>query len=92
MVGARGEATLLAAALANVMMTFYSPEELFGRKVTVLEMICASVCITSMACFAREKRYGQERAFDMEAGINEVRMAARGNATSFPMPWADVLA
>eukprot|EP00959_Pyramimonas_sp_CCMP1952_P247100 5164887-Pyramimonas_sp.AAC.1 len=48
MVGVRGEATLPPAALANDMMAFYSPEELFGSKVTILEMICASVCITSM--------------------------------------------
>eukprot|EP00959_Pyramimonas_sp_CCMP1952_P189739 3969166-Pyramimonas_sp.AAC.1 len=73
-------------------MAFYSPEELFGSKVTVLEMKCASVCITSMVCFTLEKRYRKERAFDMEVGANEVRIAARGNATSFPMPWTDVLA
>ena len=28
----------------------------------------------------------------MKAGSNDVRMAARGNATSFPMSWTDVLA
>eukprot|EP00959_Pyramimonas_sp_CCMP1952_P392612 8226751-Pyramimonas_sp.AAC.1 len=27
----------------------------------------------------------------MEVGSNARRMAARGNATSFPMPWTDVL-
>ena len=92
MAGARGEAALPPAALANDLMAFYSPEELFSSKVTVLEMICASVCITSMVCFTLEKRYRKERAFDMEAGGNDVRMAARGNATSFPMPWTDLLA
>eukprot|EP00959_Pyramimonas_sp_CCMP1952_P114580 2395439-Pyramimonas_sp.AAC.1 len=45
-----------------------------------------------MVCFTLEKRYRKERAFDMETGGNEVRMAARGNATSFPMPWTDLLA
>ena len=90
--GAGGSVRLPPAALANDMMTFYSPEELFGRKVTILEMICASVCITSMVCFTLEKRYRKERSLDMKAGSNEVRMAARGNATSFPMPWTDVLA
>ncbi|CAK0901015.1 unnamed protein product, partial [Prorocentrum cordatum] len=79
-------------ALANDMMTFYSPEELFAGNVTLLEMICASVCVTSMVCFTLEKRYRNERSFDMEAGNNTRRMAARGNATSFPMPWTDMLA
>ncbi|CAK0819674.1 unnamed protein product, partial [Prorocentrum cordatum] len=39
-----------------------------------------------------EKRYRSERTFDMETGNNMIRMAERGNATSFPMPWTDMLA
>ncbi|CAK0825765.1 unnamed protein product [Prorocentrum cordatum] len=92
MSGPRGEAAVPPAALANDMMTFYSPEELFAGNVTLLEMICASVCVTSMVCFTLEKRHRNERSFDMEAGNNTRRMAARGNATSFPMPWTDMLA
>ncbi|CAK0866693.1 unnamed protein product [Prorocentrum cordatum] len=90
--GPSGGPLLPPAALANDSMTFYYPEELFCGSVTVLEMICASVCVTSMVCFTLEKRCRSERTFDMETGNNMIRMAARGNATSFPMPWTDMLA
>ena len=43
------------AALANDMMIFYAPRELYTKKVTIMEMICASVCLTSMICFSLEK-------------------------------------
>eukprot|EP00959_Pyramimonas_sp_CCMP1952_P454012 9469220-Pyramimonas_sp.AAC.1 len=39
-----------------------------------------------------EKWFRNERAFDMEAGNNARRVAARANATPFPMPWADMIA
>ena len=32
-----------------------------------------------------------ERAFDVEAGMTRHRLGARGNATSFPLPWHDLL-
>eukprot|EP00959_Pyramimonas_sp_CCMP1952_P130424 2727300-Pyramimonas_sp.AAC.1 len=48
MQGPSGGPLLPPAALANDSMTFYYPEELFCGSVTVLEMICASVCVTSM--------------------------------------------
>ena len=73
-------------------MIYYAPEVLFQQRVTVVEMICASVCITSMISFTLEKRYRSERAMDSEYGANTRRMAARGNATSFPLPWQDLLA
>lgn len=47
-----------AAELVNDMMIyyiFYAPRELFTQNVTVMEMICASTCITSMICFTLEK-------------------------------------
>ena len=40
-------------ALANGMMICYAPPELYSKRVTVIEMICASVCITPMARFAK---------------------------------------
>ena len=81
------------AALANDMMIYYAPSDIFSeKKVTVMEMICSSVCITSMLCFTLEKRYRKERPIDMEVAGNARRMAARGNATSFPLPWQDLLA
>ena len=92
MTGPRGEALLPPAALANEMMTCRSPEEFFAGKVTALETICASVCVTSMASFTLERRLRNERAFDVETGSNARRTAARGNATFFPMPWTDMLA
>ena len=79
------------AALANDMMVFYAPKELYTQKVTIMEMICASVCLTSMICFSLEKKYRGERAFDEEVHMQHHRMAARGNATSFPLPWQDLL-
>ena len=45
------------AALANDLMIFYAPRELYDREVTVLEMICASTCVTSMICFTLEAKY-----------------------------------
>ena len=79
------------AALANDMMIFYAPRELYTKKVTIMEMICASVCLTSMICFSLEKKYRGERAFDEQVHMQNHRMAARGNATSFPLPWQDLL-
>ena len=80
------------AALANEMMIFYAPKELYTEQVTVLEMICASVCLTSMICFTLEARHRNESPFDEQVHMNRHRMGARGNATSFPLPWQDLLA
>ena len=43
------------SSLANDMMIFYPPKMLYKEKVTMMEMICASVCITSIICFTLEK-------------------------------------
>ena len=79
------------AALTNDMMIYYAPSELYKNNATVMEMICASVCITSMICFTLEKKFRGHRSFDEQAHANQYRMAARGNATSFPLPWHDLL-
>jgi len=79
------------AALTNDMMIFYAPKELYTMKVTVMEMICASVCLTSMICFTLEARHRKENPFDSEVHMARHRMGARGNATSFPLPWQDIL-
>ena len=52
------------ASLCNDMMMCYAPRELYINKVTILEMICASVCMTSMICFYREKKYRAARPYD----------------------------
>ena len=51
-----GRPSMPAPALVNDMMIFYAPRELYTKQVTILEMICASVCFTSMICFALEKK------------------------------------
>ena len=86
----RGRAVMPAAALANDMMIFYAPSILYTERVTVMEMVCASVCLTSMICFSLEKKYRGDRAFDEGVHMNNHRMGARGNATSFPLPWQDL--
>lgn len=60
-------------------------------EVTILEMICASVCMTSMICFTLEWKYRHENPFDEKVHMAQHRMGARGNATSFPLPWESVL-
>ena len=80
-----------APALTNDMMIFYAPREIYEKNVTVMEMICASTCLTSMICFTLEKRYRGERVLDENAHMGRHRLGARGNATSFPMPWQELL-
>ena len=55
-----------------------------------MEMIFASARITSMISFA-EKKYRGSRSMVQKHNANKHRMAARGNATSFPLPWEDLL-
>ena len=64
-----------------------------------MELICASVCLTSMLCYTLEAKYrnqnpatGGENPFDAQAHMARHRLGARGNATSFPLPWQDILA
>ena len=87
----RGRPSLPPAALANDMMVYYAPEILYTEEVTMMEMVCASVCLTSMICFSFEKKYRGERVFDEKVYMNNHRMGARGNATSFPSPWQDLI-
>ena len=88
-----------ASALANDMMIFYAPRELYTMDVNIPEMICASVCITSMICFTLEAKYRSqdpahdgENPFDSRVHMSRHRMGARGNATTFPLPWQELLA
>ena len=57
----------------------------------MIELICASVCITSIICFTLEKQFRNVRAMDESVHANKHRMGFRGNATSFPMPWEDLM-
>ena len=77
-------------ALSSDLMIFYAPKSLYEDQMTVLEMICSSVCITSMICFSMEVKYGH--LLDTRVHMQDTRVAARGNATSFLMPWQSILA
>ena len=77
--------------LANDLMIFYAPRELYTLNVTVMEMLCASVCLTSMICYTLEAKYRSEKPgsgggnpFDATVHMARHRTGARGNATSFP--------
>ena len=87
----KGQACVPPASLRNDMMIFDAPRELYINKVTILEMICASVCMTSMICFSLEKKYRAARPYDATVHMNRHGMGARGNASSFPFPWQDML-
>ena len=78
------------ACLANDMMIFYAQPEMYTEAMTVIEMICCSVCITSMICFSLEVKYGN--MFDSQVHMQRHRVGARGNATTFPLPWQQLLA
>ena len=54
-----------------------------------MEMICASACITSMVCFSLEVKYGN--MLDTKLHMHRHRVGARGNATTFPLPWEGIL-
>ena len=80
-----------AAALSNDMMVYYGPRNVYSNEVTVMEMLCASPCLTTMICFSLEQRLRGDRALDQDAWNNRQRMACRGNATTFPLAWEDLL-
>ena len=79
-----------AVSLANDMMIFYAPREIYVQEMTVMELICSSVCITSMICLFFEVKFGN--LFDTKVHMHRHRVGARGNATSFLMPWQALLA
>ena len=58
------EPSMPPASLANDMMIYDAPTEIYTENVTVMDMSCASVCITSMICFTRDKRYRGHRGMD----------------------------
>jgi hypothetical protein len=92
----RGE--LPALALANDMWTGYAPQYFIEQKVTVMEAICASPCITTLVCMTMEARYednvrqeAQEaEPLNAKAHMARHRFGARGNALTFPLPLEDL--
>ena len=76
-------------ALANDMWFGYAPDILYSENVTVVEMICASPCFTSMVCLSLEVKYGN--TYNTEVHMQRHRVGARGNVTCFPLPWESLL-
>ena len=67
--------------LGNDMVVFYAPRMLYAlMSATTLEMICASVCISSMVCFTLEMKYRNQQAQGSPVHLYEwsVHMAGRG--------------
>lgn len=83
--------TIPGEALANDMLIFYPPRSIYTEEVTFMELVCASPCFTAMACFSLEKKYLGGRAMDQDALMLRHRLIARGNATTFPLAWEDLL-
>ena len=82
--------SLPQAALSNDMMVFYAPEELYqDGGLTIMEMLCASPCLTAMICFSMEVKYGN--MLNSHALMQRHRVGARGNATTFLLPWESIL-
>ena len=72
------------------MWTGFAPRVLYAEEaVTVMELICASACLTSMICFSLEVKYGHLLSTDVH--MHRHRAGARGNVTCFPLPWEDLL-
>ena len=74
---------------ANDLMKFYASNSLYENNMTAMEMICSSVCLTSMICFSLEVKHGH--LLDTQVHKQDHRVAARGNATTFLMPWQSIL-
>ena len=54
-----------------------------------MEMICASPCVTAMTCFSMEVKFGH--MLDSQLHMQRHRVGARGNATTFLLPWEAIL-
>ena len=86
------EGKLPPLSLCNDMWTGFAPERLHSEKITVMEMICASPCVTTLICMSMEARHRSEgTTLDEKAHCARHRLGARGNALTFPLPWEDVL-
>ena len=58
------------AAFTNDMMMYCAPTELYKLNATVMETICASVCITYMICFTLGTTFRTHRSTDEQAHAN----------------------
>ena len=79
---------------ANDMWTGYGLERIYEQKVTVIELVCAAPCLTSLVLMSMESKHRQEAGnaiFDEKAHMARHRYGARGNVISFPLPMEDLL-
>ena len=80
------------------MFTGYVPRSLVEQKITVMEAICASPCVTTLLCMTMEARYNNnakqeaQAAEPLNANAHMARhlFGARGNALTFPLPLEDL--
>ena len=66
------------------MWTGFAAKLLYEKKVTVMEMICASPCLVAMVCFSLEVERGN--LLNEELHMARHRVGSRGNVTCFPLP------
>ena len=88
---AMGAGQMPQHALANDLVVYYAPRELYEERVTMMELVCASPCMTSLICFSLEKKYRNRRTLDERAHMQRHRQGARGNATTFLLDWEQLL-
>ena len=67
------EPSMPPAGLSNDMMIYYAPPILYKENVSVMEMICASVCITSMISFTLDKKYRGSRSMEFETQCQQTQ-------------------
>ena len=83
------EAKLPPLSYANDMWTGYGLSRIYEENVTVMELACASPCLTSLVMMSMESKHRQEpnnAVFDEQAHMARHRYGARGNVISFPLP------
>ena len=71
------------------MWTGYGLNMIYELKATVIELACASPCLTSLVLMSMESKHRQEPSnavFDEEAHMARHRYGARGNVLTFPLP------
>ena len=88
------DAKLPPLSYANDMWTGYGLEMVYKLQVTVIELACASPCLTSLVLMSMESKYRQQSSnavFDEEAHMARHRYGARGNVCSFPLPMEALL-
>ena len=67
---------------------------IYRLKITVIELACASPCLTSLVMMSMEAKHRQEpccAVFDEKAHMARHRYGARGNVISFPLPMEALL-